>query len=233
MARFGVKTLIYCAGIGMVGITLLLAVSASASPIPRIAWATFTSNTDGTISGLGITITYTGEKSGLLDPGPLWTPVSTFSGGRVPNPPPSLSPAIEEEGGKDTIDTLTFSKPVEDPVMAIWSLGSLSHEPPIQARFAFLPASKNWTIQSGGPSTEHHGHPLFVCPDDPSAVCGIEGNGTIMFHGTFSTISFQLPDFERFYGFTVGAPVPEPSTLLLLGSGVFGLAGVLRRKLTR
>jgi hypothetical protein len=28
------------------------------------------------------------------------------------------------------------------------------------------------------------------------------------------------------------APVPEPSTLLMLGSGVLGLAGVLRRKLT-
>jgi hypothetical protein len=29
----------------------------------------------------------------------------------------------------------------------------------------------------------------------------------------------------------VAAPVPEPSTMLLLGSGVLGLAGLLRRKL--
>jgi PEP-CTERM motif len=32
---------------------------------------------------------------------------------------------------------------------------------------------------------------------------------------------------------TVPNPVPEPSSIMLLGSGILGLAGVLRRKLTR
>ena len=30
-----------------------------------------------------------------------------------------------------------------------------------------------------------------------------------------------------------GAPIPEPSSIMLFGSGILGLAGVLRRKLTR
>src|ERR1700690_1410771 len=32
---------------------------------------------------------------------------------------------------------------------------------------------------------------------------------------------------------TTGGPTPEPSSILLFGSGILGLAGVLRRKLTR
>ena len=34
-------------------------------------------------------------------------------------------------------------------------------------------------------------------------------------------------------GTNCGPPVPEPSSILLFGSGILGLAGVLRRKLTR
>jgi len=30
---------------------------------------------------------------------------------------------------------------------------------------------------------------------------------------------------------TFGSPTPEPSTLLMLGGGVLGLAGILRRKM--
>lgn len=53
------------------------------------------------------------------------------------------------------------------------------------------------------------------------------------FYGrTFGNTSLGLPAFE---GITITAnasPVPEPNTLMLLGTGVLGLAGVVRRKFT-
>jgi hypothetical protein len=34
-------------------------------------------------------------------------------------------------------------------------------------------------------------------------------------------------------GTGIGAPIPEPGSMMLIGSGLLGLAGVLRRKLMR
>ena len=99
------------------------------------------------------------------------------------------------------MDTITFSKPVVNPVMAIWSLGA----PGTTASFNFT-ASEPFTIESGGPSAEFGGSAIFVCSGNSLAVCGTEGNGTIQFQGTFSTISWTNPAFENYYGFALGAP---------------------------
>jgi hypothetical protein len=53
----------------------------------------------------------------------------------------------------------------------------------------------------------------------------------IQFDGSYSSITFNTPDFENFYAFTVGydqtlSPipgVPEPATLSLFGLAPFGL----------
>jgi hypothetical protein len=225
MTRFGVKTLTYCAC--TVGIALLLAVSASAAPVP-IVWTTWSSNTDGTLSNLGIDVTYAGELLGLTSE-PQWLPISTFSGGVVVNPPPTPSDSIREEGGTNMVDSVTFSKPVVNPVMAIWSLGASD----VLARFDFETGSGPFAIQSGGPSLQHLGSSIVVCSNDPSAVCGLDSNGTLVFHGTFSKIEWTQPIHEVFYAMTVGAPVPEPSTLLLLGSAGLGLAGYVRKRFGR
>jgi hypothetical protein len=224
------STLFHRISIAILGVGLLLAAGTTSASASTINWTTWSSNTAGTISGLGITVTYSGQLFGLSSGYPSWTPVSTFSGGTVGNPPLSSGGMIRLTGGSTTVDTITFSSPVVNPVMAIWSLGQGG----INASFTFT-SSEPFAIESGGPSAEFGGSSIFVCSGNPLAVCGTEGNGTIQFNGTFSSISWTNPVFENYYGFTVGAvgtsTVPEPGTLLLLGSGVLGFVGVLRRKL--
>jgi hypothetical protein len=41
----------------------------------------------------------------------------------------------------------------------------------------------------------------------------------------------MVSSFSTFDGMAVAAPTPEPGSLLLLGSGVLGLGGLLRRRL--
>ena len=61
---------------------------------------------------------------------------------------------------------------------------------------------------------------------------GWEGNGLLQFHGTYTDIYFTMPDYEYFYGATVGVinnTVPEPLTVALILGGL-GLAGWIRRR---
>jgi hypothetical protein len=56
-------------------------------------------------------------------------------------------------------------------------------------------------------------------------VLGEEGNGLVMFTGTFSSLSWTNPTYEFYYAFTVGSvgAIPEPSTWAMM---ILGFAGV-------
>ena len=185
----------------------------------------------GSLGGVGVT--YNGEIAGnayaqagcagLCFGYPSWQPSTSFAGGAVTNAPPPGFGAIQLIGGAGTgTDTITFSAPVNDPVIAIWSLGSQPPNSDIHAQLVFdLPP----TIVAGGPSSEYAGQAITL---SGNTVTGFEGNGTVEFLDKgVTSITFTTPVYENWYAFTVGAAVPEPSTwaLMLIGFAGVGYAG--------
>jgi hypothetical protein len=198
--------------------------SSVVSQSAQIYWTDWTSSTvgspsggtaSGAIIGLGISVSYSGEVNPPRGDGafPSWGPTSTFSGGFVSDAPSVSSGSIGFSGGSGVVDTITFSQPVVNPVIAIWSLGNVGGI----ASMTFQ-TSQAISIECGGPSAEYPwGGSIY---QTGNTIYGEEGSGVIEFHGTFTQISWIATDFPT-TSFTVGAPtvVPEPTTsaIMLLG----------------
>jgi hypothetical protein len=214
------------------GFALALAVgSAGVANAATIDWTDWVSATPGETAGTAggnagpIAVTYLGEVQSLSVNYPSWTPTSSYIGGTVSNAPPQSFNTIQIFGGGDSgTDTVKFSTPVVNPVIAIWSLG----QPGFSASFNFTATP---TIEAGGVSAEY---PLgmTITPGSGNVILGSEGNGVVQFTGTFSSISWTNPTFEDWYGFTVGvtAPVPEASTWAMMLLGFCGLGFMAYRK---
>jgi hypothetical protein len=161
---------------------------------------------------------------------PSWGPASSFTGGGVGNAPPP-GDIIAQNGGSSTgVNTITFSQPINNPVMAIWSLGN----PGVVTQYVF-PTTEQVNIQGGGPSNEYGGSSIYLVTG-ANAITGNEGNGVIEFIGNYSSITFTNPVSENWYGFTLGVAglavpptsTPEPTTLALVATGLAAL-GIIRR----
>ena len=184
----------------------------------------------GSVGGVGVS--YSGELDGGVTNGTsgIWGPNSSFTGGTVTASPSTVNDDLRLNGSSTGTNTITFDSPVENPLFAIWSLGS----PTAPASFTF---GATPTLEAGGPNSIYGGSSISVLGN---VVSGAEGNGVVQFTGTFSSISWT-DTFENYYAFTVGvngpskpgpATVPEPTslTLTLTGLGLVALVSRMARR---
>jgi hypothetical protein len=162
---------------------------------------------EGTLTPPGATIqvTYAGGVYGVQTTSGTneFTPASTFVSATVANAPPG--PGIVEFGGNvQTSDSVTFSQPIQNPLMAIVSLGTGSLDTPSTLDF-----SEPFVVLSSGVGpygAGYWGNGNFTAAD--GGLTAIEGNGVIQFQGTFSAIHWTYPTSSVWTGITVGMRAP-------------------------
>lgn len=211
---------------------LLCGLWAATSVSAQTSWVDWTSATGGApgfaVGGLnGVGVTYSGELDAAVTNGSgnIWSPVSTWIGGSSTSSPNTVSDYIRLNGDFRGTNTVTFASAIEDPLFAIYSLGTSNL--PVSFTFNLTP-----TVQAGGPSAGFGGTTVTVLGN---VVTGREGNGVVQFTGSVSSISWTTDVFENYFAFTVGtagiaAPVPEPSEHLMMLGGVALLVLAVRRR---
>ncbi|MEO8623799.1 MAG: PEP-CTERM sorting domain-containing protein [bacterium] len=216
----------------------LLAVVAVAAVTPTQAsaqtWTSWTSATPGIFNGvlLGNSVTYTGNYAGgnLTGGGgtDYFNPTSPYTQGGLTAPNTGgnvgfiqfVSPAS---------GTLTFGAPVSNLYMAFISVGQGGT--PITYTFdqAFTVLSNN-----NSPNCAFWGCGTYTVSGN--SITGTEFSGTIQFAGTISSLAISTNPSENWHGITVGADAvavsatPEPASVVLMATGIFGIAGIARRR---
>ena len=137
-------------------------------------------------------------------------PSGTFTSARVPVLPSTQS-MIAQAGS--VTHTLTFSQPMTNVVMNVFSLGGGG----TLSAYVF---DQNFNVLSQNPGC---GFPLNNATTEPgcltvsgTTLSGNEGAGTIQFPGTFSSLSWTVSVPEYFSGFTIGVtslPAPTVTTI--------------------
>ncbi|SFO08455.1 PEP-CTERM protein-sorting domain-containing protein [Nitrosospira briensis] len=169
-----------------------------------------------------IEVTYTGQFFSIDNDARIFDSVPTsFTGSAVTNTPGN-SGSIRMTGGDEEVNNFHFSQAVIDPLIAIWSVGRPSAPVTFNFDSPFTILSQGGGYWGGGSLTQ-----------SGNSLTGLEGNGLLQLKGTYTDISFTTPDYEYYYGITVGgliSAVPEPQTYAMFLSGLGFMCYMARRR---
>ncbi len=147
-------------------LAIVLIAAAGSAQADVIDWNTWTSDSSGsmTVGTTPISVSFaTTNYHADIANYPSWTPTSSYADGTIVNNAPVASNGIMQlDGGTDALNTLSFSTPVTNPVVAIWSLGAGG----TTASFVFGPTP---IFVAGGPSAEYGGSAITVSGNVVSA----------------------------------------------------------------
>ena len=136
-----------------------------------------------------------------------------------------LFTGLSQNAMADAIYSLTSTNPIVPPFS--WSLSTPTLLTSTQDFTSFL-------------STNPPSGPGFTCPIHDVSIDPGTGFVTTNFSANCQNVTFSFGALDHFgsYGnpdvvLTVSSPVPEPDSLLLLGTGLLGSFGAVRRKLAK
>ncbi len=151
-----------------------------------------------------IAINYSGEIFFAQTSGGInyWIPATPYVNSFINNPPPNAD-IIALIGGNAISNTITFSEPVNNPVLAIVSLGKENSE----ARYEF---NTPFTILSSDIGFFGGSDTALSKSLAGNVLKGKQGHGSIQFSDLISSISWTVPMHNEWHGFTVGIAANTP-----------------------